>query len=97
MILLGKNPGLVQKSANVGIPVECEDDSYVLAAALKRANIENIQITEPQPVNVEDDASSTNSPTGSISSTSAAEKDGLLYVAGYLAKNFLKEYSSLGR
>lgn len=101
MVLLGKNPGIVQKNANVHLTAETETEEYLLASALQKANIESKIPMEyygesncDQNIEVSSDTSSSSSMSNSLKNTS--EKDGIVYLAGYLARKYKKEFPELG-
>lgn len=99
MILLGKNPGMVQKNANVQLNKETEQEEFILACALKKASIPPSNIAEVKDIS--DDISEISSETSSQTSSSTLttnihEDDGLIYIAGYLARKLRKEFPELG-
>lgn len=102
MILLGKNPGLVTAHSNVGSSPGIEHEEYLLASALKQAKLGNIKITE-EDCNDQHDRIDSESMTSSSSSHSKdtlqgeSEKDGLAYIAGYLAKKHRDSHPDLGK
>ncbi|KAJ8938914.1 hypothetical protein NQ314_011290 [Rhamnusium bicolor] len=101
MILLGKNPGMVHTHSNVVTPIGTEKEEYLLASAMKQAKIGNITIEKPENMleDVADSSPSSSSTSSGMSSVSrmASEKDGLLYIAGYLAKKHLKDHPYIGQ
>ena len=101
MILLGKNPGLVQKNCNVDISEELEGDDFLTTHALKRANIKSLHIpdTPEQPEDISDrdiNSASSSCMTFSIQ-RQESEEDGELYLAGYLARKHREDYPHLGQ
>lgn len=95
MILLGKNQGIVQSHSNVTIPSEMNEE-YLVASALKQAHINVVNVEKPtDEKDVQEDDSASSSSTFSLE-RGMAEKDGLIYIAGYLAKKHLNEYPELG-
>ena len=99
MILLGKNPGIVQTNSNVETSPELEQEEYLLVSALQQAHIETLQLPEPHNiVNIAQSESSASSGSTIMSSEKdASEKDGLIYIAGYLGKRHLTKYPHLGQ
>uniref|UniRef100_A0A1Y1JYN8 Transposable element P transposase-like C-terminal domain-containing protein n=1 Tax=Photinus pyralis TaxID=7054 RepID=A0A1Y1JYN8_PHOPY len=107
MILLGKNPGMVQTNANVEISPEIKQDEYLLSSVLKRARIiERIpEVVETEFIKMNTDVALTKvqesrdfSDRSIIPSTSGremSENDGLVYIAGYLAKKMLRNIHTL--
>lgn len=86
MILLGKNPGMVQTHTNVFLAEEREE--YFLAVSLQKSNIKNVVISKPVPLILKEIPSNMMSTSSSTSISSIgsdihanAEKDGLLYIA----------------
>lgn len=102
MILLGKNPGIVQMHTNNQSCSEA-DTEYLLINALKKAYIKNIPFDQPinddlaDHVNDESICSSSSSMSSARTQQDIIEKNGLTYIAGSLAKQKLKTYSNLGR
>lgn len=97
MILLGKNPGIVQDHTNTQILPNMKEDEYILANTVKRAKIP-VYIS---PINEEDannssDTSISPSTSSTDSSKIASEKDGLLYIAGFIAKKYKNQFPELG-
>lgn len=86
MILLEKNPGLVQKQTNVQVE---EENEYLLTRAIKKARIQCSNIPEPDQdtQTFEETKSGISEARCSSSSASSgsniAEKNGLIYIAGY--------------
>ena len=107
MILLGKNPGIVQRNTNVAIE---KDGNYLLSTAFKKASLTKFKVTPPiledRPGETDLEQATCSPSTSSASSNSLedihvfsrpdSENDGLLYVAGYLARKFQTKYSTLG-
>lgn len=102
MLLLGKNPGIVHCHANVETSPGIEDNYYVLAAALKQAKIGDLKIAAVESSKNLNDTMESESTTSSSSISSylsekhQSEKDGLSYIAGYLAKKHKEIYPYLG-
>ncbi|KAJ8933836.1 hypothetical protein NQ314_013758 [Rhamnusium bicolor] len=101
MILLEKNPGMVHTHSNVVTSIGTEKEEYLLASAMKQVKIGNITIEKPENIleDVADSSSSSSSTSWDMSSVSrtASEKDGLIYIAHYLAKKHLKDHPYLGQ
>jgi hypothetical protein len=100
MILLGKNPGIVQAHANVQSLPGMEEEQYLVTKAFQQAKIGELPVKEPEVLEKEmfDVTSNTsfNSTASTVSMINVTEKDGLLYVAGYLAKKHQNEFPDLG-
>lgn len=101
MILLGKNPGLVQTHSNVDTSPGIQNDQFLLATAIKHAklgdiNIPELEITALPHDRIETDDMSSSSGSSFLSGREESEKDGLSYIAGYLAKKHREKYPSLG-
>lgn len=104
MILLGKNPGIVQSHINSQSESNEGNEQYILADALKRAKIECSKEDKPQDdfEKFPDQASNTSSGTTSTLSAVSenivpnSERDGLFYIAGYLAKKHREEFPEIG-
>ncbi|KAJ8912457.1 hypothetical protein NQ315_002823 [Exocentrus adspersus] len=100
MILLGKNPGLVQKQTNVQVE---EENEFLLTTAIKKARIQCSNIPEPdQGISTIEEIGSEISEgsftsSSESSATNISEKDGLIYIAGYLAKKMKDKYPDLGK
>lgn len=98
MIILGKNPGVVQKNTNVQGE---QDEEFLLSSALNKAGIKatiNIQeLSNPEESDT-DKFSETSSTSSSMSASlnKICEKDGLVYIAGFLARKHHKEFPELG-
>ncbi|EFN62483.1 Transposable element P transposase, partial [Camponotus floridanus] len=100
MIILGKNPGIVQKNLNT---VEATHDEYMFVKAMEEAHIsiqtENIELPVQENSDTESFSSTSTSPAGNqrtIILTCVLEKDGLKYLAGWIAKKFKHKYPHLG-
>lgn len=103
MILLGKNPGLVSKHSNTGTSPGLQEEEYLLSSILKQASLghidipqENMEIEEAEKPILDTD-STTSSSSNHSSSKGESEKDGLAYIAGYLAKKHRLKYPHLGQ
>lgn len=104
MILLGKNPGLVTVNANTQ---ESAVEDYLLASALKQATMGDIEIEKDYCIHKSSDStikttripSSSSRSTDSLESNEAedSERDGLIYIAGFLAKKHKEKYPELGK
>lgn len=105
---MGKNPGIVQKNTNV--PIE-EGTNYLLSTAFKKAALTRFNlpppISEDSAIQVQDEleqATCLSTTSGSSSSSAEvqvfnkpdSENDGLMYVAGFLARKFQAKYPTLG-
>lgn len=103
MILLGKNPGLVTANSNVETSLGIQNEEYLLATALKQAKLGNIEIAEESSNDHLRDRIDSESTTSSSSIHSKdslkgeSEKDGLAYIAGYLAKKHKESHPDLGK
>lgn len=101
MILLGKNPGVVQTNANVPTNEEVAEE-FILNDVLKQAEVKtNLKMEEMEylpedDISESDTSSITTEPTLDNSIQAFTEKDGLVYIAGYLARKYKKEYPNLG-
>lgn len=101
MIILGKNPGIVQQNLNT---VEATHDKYMFATAMKEANI-SAKIKNMPPI--AQDSTNRDSDIDSFSSSSASalenedtcilESDGFTYLAGWIAKKVHQKYPYLIR
>lgn len=104
MIILGKNPGLVSSHSNIEGSPGIEHEEYLLANALKQAELGSITIPaesfEDQPEDRLFDSESTTSSSSIHSKDNLkeeSEKDGLAYIAGYLAKKLKEKHPELGK
>ncbi|KAB0805345.1 hypothetical protein PPYR_02315 [Photinus pyralis] len=98
MILLGKNPGMVQTHSNVEIPKEM-DGEYLMAAAVKQAQLKNLVVTEPsstEETELNESFSSESTASDAPLRKSWVEDDGTQYLAGFIAKKFIHKYPYLG-
>lgn len=103
MILLGKNPGLVTIHSNIQDSPGLAEEDYLLASVIKQAKLGNIQIKkdvcEISGLDENIDTQSSTSSSSFSSSTSdknESERDGLIYIAGFLAKKHKTQYPHLG-
>ncbi|KAH0815893.1 hypothetical protein GEV33_006898 [Tenebrio molitor] len=99
MIFLGKNPGITQSHVNIELQQEEIKEEFLLAKAFKQAKTINFTVTEPLGIEeIPDDSSSTSTSTTSSVSRSgrASVSDGLIYLAGFLAKQNLTKHPYLG-
>lgn len=97
MIILGKNPGVIQAQMNT---IDVDPDEYVIAKAFEKAKvtISETDCESHDQVNCETnniDATSV-TPSTSNPTTQLSEQDGLSYIAGYIAKKFREEHPHLG-
>ncbi|EFA12747.1 hypothetical protein TcasGA2_TC010274 [Tribolium castaneum] len=105
MIILGKNPGVVQKNLNTS---DFDADEHIVAKVLNQTISLPSRNTDEQ---TQTDLSDTISVSSSCSTTTGAvitpeiirpatsqcsESDGLEYLAGWVAKKFKNKYPTLG-
>jgi hypothetical protein len=101
MILLGKNPGIVTKHSNVESPT-LPNEEFLLSTTLKKIQLGGMgaPLTENQETDAETELLDGNSniaiSSGSTDISRDSEKDGLSYIAGYLAKKHHDKYPYLG-
>lgn len=94
MMILGKNPGLVQSNTNT---VDRAQEEFIVAKVLK-----SVEVSEeiPKMLVAEDTNTDTLSDcSGSssfLSNEKLSERDGLQYLAGWVAKKHKKEFPNLG-
>lgn len=107
MILLGKNPGVVQSHTNVQHHESSREEYFIVSQAFTKAQIERPVLTDPRCSELPDDLSETSSSTSTSSLTpqtsqftsnieKMSESDGLMYVAGYLARKHRDQFPDLG-
>lgn len=97
MILLGKNPGMVQKNPNTQqLLKETEQEEFILANALKHASIDSLKQIVPKDTSDEELSEISSTTSSDMSTKQIYEKDGLIYIAGYLARKHQKEFPELG-
>ena len=93
MIILGKNPGIVQKQANT---VDVDAGEYLIAKALNKANITVTESSSPLSESETVYENNLQPESSTINVTNQSEEDGLMYVAGYVAHKFRDKYPDLG-
>lgn len=91
MIILGKNPGVIQRQTNT---IDADQDEFIVAKALNKA-----QITIPESSCLPAELHTKDLENEQISHAEIvqqSEEDGLEYIAGYIAKKFKDKYPYLG-
>lgn len=100
MIILGKNPGVLEAQVNT---VEQQSEEYVLSTLMKAANVNVLDLVCDANTSIElNQSGSTSSFSSGTSDTPFDENtkettnDSLEYIAGYLAKKFQNSIPNLG-
>lgn len=103
MLILGKAAGLVQSGTNTE---DKGDEQFIVAKVLRETEtLDDHLLCENQNFLEDCDSDSTTTSTTSskdskrqvVNVTEGCEKDGLRYLAGFIAKKFIKKYPHLGK
>lgn len=101
MIVLGKNPGVVQEKVNIQTQVETNNppEEYLLAKVLRDAKLEvAVQKDEVSCLDETQQSSDTSvSSNSSLSSLTENESDGFQYLCGWLARKFKNKHPEMGK
>lgn len=97
MIILGKNPGIIQK--NVNTVLDGLEEEFVMKTVFQKCEIEIPEINKPaapEDLVYDSDSSSIASSVHSFHFKSETEHDGFLYLMGWIARKFRDQFPYLG-
>jgi len=98
LIVLGKNPGVVQEKLNIEIKHDATDvEEYLVANVIATADIKiNFDYEENNDELSDSSLSSSESLSATNNLQNNSEEDGFIYLCGWIARKFKNKYPYLG-
>lgn len=98
IIVLGKNPGVIQEKLNIEMNHDVTDvEEYLVANVMATANINiNLDYEENNAELSDSSLSSSESLSATNDLQNNSEEDGFIYLCGWLARKFKNKYPYLG-